>query len=91
MNRISVCFLLAICFCAAVFAQTDKPMLFRQPTISKTAIVFSFAGDLWIVARGGGDAKRLTTGIGIETNPYFSPDGNWVAFTGQYEGIRMFM
>jgi tricorn protease len=60
--------------------------LFRQPTISKTEIVFSYAGDLWSVARGGGDARRLTTGIGIETNPYFSPDGNWIAFTGEYDG-----
>ena len=62
------------------------PTLFRQPTISKTAIVFSYAGDLWSVARSGGDAKRLTTGIGIETNPYFSPDGNLIAFTGEYDG-----
>ncbi len=38
------------------------------------------------MARNGGDAKRLTTGIGIETNPYFSPDGNTIAFTGEYDG-----
>ena len=65
------------------FAQNEKPTLFRQPTISKTDIVFSYAGDLWIVSRAGGDARRLTTGIGIENNPYFSPDGNWIAFTGE--------
>ena len=68
------------------FAQSDKPMLFRQPSINKTSIVFSFAGDLWVVPRTGGDARRLTTGIGVESNPYFSPDGNWVAFTGEYDG-----
>jgi tricorn protease len=68
-----------------VFAQ-DKPTLFRQPTINKTEIVFSYAGDLWIVSRNGGDARRLTTGIGLETNPYFSPEGNWIAFTGEYDG-----
>src|SRR5947209_156397 len=73
-------FLLA--FGLAGSAQT----LFRQPAISKTDIVFSYAGDLWIVSRSGGDARRLTTGIGVETNPYFSPDGNWVAFTGDYDG-----
>ncbi|MEP6787879.1 MAG: protease, partial [Acidobacteriota bacterium] len=67
----------------ASFAQAT---LFRQPTISKTSIVFSYAGDLWIVPRTGGDAKRLTTGVGVETNPYFSPDGNWIAFTGEYDG-----
>jgi tricorn protease len=72
---------------AASFAQPgDAPTLFRQPTISKTEIVFSYAGDLWSVGRGGGDARRLTTGVGIETNPYFSPDGSWIAFTGEYDG-----
>lgn len=86
MNRISVCFLLMLILCFAVFAQTDKPTLFRQPTVSKTDIVFSYAGDLWIVSKNGGDAKRLTTGVGIETDPYFSPDGNWIAFTGDYDG-----
>lgn len=86
MNRISVSFLLVLFLCLSIVAQSDKPMLFRQPTISKTDIVFSFAGDLWIVSRNGDDAKRLTTGIGIETDPYFSPDGNWIAFTGDYDG-----
>lgn len=85
MNRFFLCFLLAIYLASALFAQ-DKPTLFRQPTISKTDIVFSYAGDLWTVSRNGGDAKRLTAGIGIETNPYFSPDGNWIAFTGEYDG-----
>jgi hypothetical protein len=28
---------------------------------------------LWIVAREGGDARQLTTGVGIETDPVFSP------------------
>jgi tricorn protease len=65
-------------------AQT--PTLYRQPAISKTEIAFSYAGDLWTVPRSGGDARRLTTGIGIETNPYYSPDGNWIAFTGEYDG-----
>ena len=67
----------------SAFAQSDKPMLFRQPTVNKTHIVFVFAGDLWKVSREGGTAERLTSGIGNEANPIFSPDGNWVAFTGE--------
>ena len=65
------------------FAQSERPMLMRHPTISQTQSVFSFAGDLWIVAREGGDARRLTSGIGAETDPVFSPDGRQVAFSGE--------
>ena len=60
--------------------------LFQQPALSKGQIVFVYAGDLWIVPREGGDAKRLTTGAGVETSPSFSPDGSMVAFTGEYDG-----
>jgi tricorn protease len=48
--------------------------------------VFVYAGDLWIVNREGGEAKRLTTGAGTETDPIFSPDGSMIAFTGEYDG-----
>ena len=68
------------------WAQGEKPLLLRAPTVSQTQIVFSHAGDLWIVPREGGEAKRLTVGVGVETDPHFSPDGRWVAFTGEYDG-----
>ncbi|MDQ3180635.1 MAG: hypothetical protein M3Q33_08955, partial [Acidobacteriota bacterium] len=86
MKKIILNILILLIASVSIFAQTDKPMLFRQPAINKTSIVFSYAGDLWIVPRSGGDARRLTTGIGVESNPYFSPDGNWIAFTGEYDG-----
>ncbi|MBK6722039.1 MAG: PD40 domain-containing protein [Acidobacteria bacterium] len=70
----------------SIVAQSSSVSLYRQPTISKTEIAFSYAGDLWAVSRNGGDARRLTTGIGVETDPYFSPDGSWIAFTGEYDG-----
>ena len=62
--------------------------LFQQPTVNGTHIVFVYAGDLWIVPREGGDAQRLTAGVGEETDPYFSPDGSMVAFSGAYDGNR---
>ncbi len=68
------------------FAQTDSPSLLQKPTLSRTHIAFVYASDLWIVPREGGDAKRLTSGIGTETDPFFSPDGNTIAFTGEYDG-----
>src|SRR5919202_258291 len=80
---------LALLSCAAMAARaqvTDRPLLLQKPTVSRTQIVFSYAGDLWSVAREGGDAIHLTTGTGVETDPVFSPDGQWLAFTGEYEG-----
>ncbi len=71
---------------AASFAQSEKPLLLQKPTINRTHIVFSYAGDLWKVSREGGDAVRLTAGPGVETDPYFSPDGTQIAFTGEYDG-----
>ena len=49
-------------------------------------IVFEFADDLWSVPRSGGRAERLTSAPGEESNPFFSPDGKWVAFSGDYDG-----
>ncbi|HEX2309574.1 MAG TPA: hypothetical protein VHH91_02555 [Vicinamibacterales bacterium] len=64
----------------------DTPVLLQRPTVSRTHIVFSYAGDLWSVERSGGDARRLTSGVGNETDPFFSPDGSKIAFTGAYDG-----
>ncbi len=65
---------------------SDSPSLFRNPSISRTHVVFEYANDLWMVPRSGGVASPLTNGPGAETNPIFSPDGTKIAFTGQYDG-----
>ncbi len=62
------------------------PLLLRSPTLSQTTIAFAYADDLWTVAREGGDAHRLTSGVGIESHPLYSPDGRTIAFTGEYDG-----
>jgi tricorn protease len=78
---------LALILCAQVLpAQTDSPLLLQKPAVSATQIVFVYAGDLWIVPREGGEARRLTSGVGTETDPFFSPDGTQIAFTGEYDG-----
>ncbi len=69
---------------AALRAET--PHLLQRPALSQSQIVFAYAGDLWTVDRTGGKAQRLTTGVGIETDPVFSPDGSKIAFTGEYDG-----
>src|SRR5499433_3832392 len=63
----------------------DAPLLATEPTVNKTEIVFVYGGYLWSVPRAGGEARQLTTG-GHESAPYFSPDGKWIAFMGQYDG-----
>src|SRR5438309_7361155 len=85
MKKAILLLALLISIASTSFAQSNK-LLLRKPTLSKTQIVFVYAGDLWIVPREGGEAARLTTGVGVETDPLFSPDGTLVAFTGEYDG-----
>jgi len=81
--------LLVCCFiCAGAEAQSEQPLLTQQPTLNATHIVFAYGGDLWTVERNGGAATRLTSGPGAASNPKFSPDGRWIAFTGRYNGNR---
>jgi tricorn protease len=67
-------------------ASADETLLVRRPTVSASAICFVYAGDLWTVGREGGVARRLTVHPGVESMPLFSPDGKWIAFTGNYDG-----
>ena len=82
-----ICPALALFAMAVVLsADSNAPLLPQRPTVSRSQIVFVYGGDLWSVPRSGGDARRLTTGPGVETNPIFSPDGSKIAFTGEYDG-----
>lgn len=67
-------------------AWSQGTQLLRQPSLSQDHIVFVYANDLWLVARAGGNALRLTTDEGAESSPHFSPDGKTIAFTAQYDG-----
>jgi tricorn protease len=86
MNKAIVPLLLLLLGTGPALGDAQKPLLVQKPTLSRTAIAFVYAGDLWLVGRDGGDARRLTTGAGIETDPAFSPDGSRIAFTGEYDG-----
>ena len=66
-------------------AQIDAG-LFRYPDVSKTQIVFTYANDLWMVPKEGGNAIKLSSPPGVESFPKFSPDGNTVAYSGNYDG-----
>ena len=58
----------------------------RSPRSPKRTSRFAYAGDLWLVAREGGEARLLTSGEGTKTDPVFSPDGSMIAFSGDYDG-----
>ncbi len=60
--------------------------LLRTPTVSATRIAFAYANNIWIVERAGGMARRLTSFQGPTSNPHFSPDGKWIAFSADYSG-----
>ncbi|HEX5601338.1 MAG TPA: hypothetical protein VFX63_02270, partial [Pyrinomonadaceae bacterium] len=60
--------------------------LLRTPTVSAAQIGFAYANNIWVVPRAGGGAKRLTSFQGQTANPHFSPDGRWIAFSGEYAG-----
>jgi tricorn protease len=79
---------LVLAFVVARAAAPDggPTRLLRTPTVSATHIAFAYAQNLWIVERSGGVARRLTSFPGQTSNPHFSPDGRWIAFSGEYAG-----
>lgn len=78
-------FVLALVFALRVYSQEESRLL-RFPATNGNQIVFSYAGDLYSVGMDGGVARKLTNHEGYEMFPRFSPDGEWLAFTGQYDG-----
>lgn len=71
---------------SSCFAELPETLLLQDPDVSKDHVVFVYAQDLWICSKDGGTARRLTSDVGSESRPRFSPDGQWVAFTAQYQG-----
>ena len=65
---------------------TAQTRLLRFPDIHGDRVVFTYAGDLWTAPSTGGTAVRLTAHPGLELFAKYSPDGQWIAFTGQYDG-----
>ncbi|MBI5363668.1 MAG: PD40 domain-containing protein, partial [Planctomycetes bacterium] len=76
---------LSFALVSTVSAQTPTRLL-RFPDVHGDRVVFCYAGDLWLAPSTGGTASRLTAHPGLELFPKFSPDGAWIAFTGQYDG-----
>ena len=83
MRKLNLIFMFSLLL---TYLQAQEARLLRFPATNGTEIVFSYAGDLYSVPLNGGEAVRLTSHIGYEMFPRFSPDGKTIAFTGQYDG-----
>lgn len=76
----------SICFFLFSWAYAEEARLLRFPHIQGDQVVFSYAGDLYTTGLKGGQARKLTSDKGYEMFPRLSPDGKYIAFTGQYDG-----
>ena len=84
-NFLSVLVLMFLCVYGF---SIDDARLLRCPDINNNIIAFVYAGDIWTIPAEGGDATRLTSHEGSELYPKISPDGKWIAFSGEYSGTR---
>jgi len=73
-------------FAASLADAQMSAKLIQFPDVSKSQIVFTYGNDLWLVNKSGGQASRLSSPIGRETNAKFSPDGTTIAFEANYDG-----
>jgi tricorn protease len=84
--RIFICLLCVGIFLHSEGINTKDTKMLTQPAVSSTRIAFVYANDLWVADIDGTNARQITTHKGREINPVFSPDGKWIAFSGQYDG-----
>lgn len=70
-------------------APAEEARLLRFPAIQGDRIAFCYGGDIWTCSTNGGVARRVTSfDEGYEVYPRISPDGQWIAFSGEYSGTR---
>ena len=84
MIRLSALAMCLLLICSFVSAEDTR--LLRTPDIHNDQVVFVYGGDLYTISEAGGIARKLTSGVGGEGFPKFSPDGKHIAFTAQYDG-----
>jgi tricorn protease len=81
------CFNLLASFVLCGFAHAAEPLLLRNPSLSRDKIAFIYANDVWTVSRDGGEARRLTSIDAVIDGPYYSPDGNQIAYSTRQNGL----
>ena len=88
MTRQKITALILSCLFVMQASALDDARMLRYPDINRNLIAFVYAGDIWTVSAGGGNARRVTSHPGIELFPKISPDGKWIAFSAEYSGNR---
>jgi tricorn protease len=87
-RRVPVCIassvIAGLMFCASAWS---APLLLRNPALSQDRIAFLFGGDIWLIPRSGGEARRLTSIAAVSEGPYFSPDGSRIAYSARERGL----
>lgn len=72
-------------FCISQLSAQGTRLL-RQPSTSQENIAFTYASDIWITDLNGNSLKRITSTPAVESEPQFSPDGKWIAFSSNRSG-----
>ncbi len=75
-----------VCLLVPIAASAQGTRLLRRPTVSRDLVAFAYGGDIWVVSRSGGQARRLTSTPEADADPRFSPDGSQIAFTSTVAG-----
>jgi tricorn protease len=89
VSRLRLLSLLAL-FALAGVVRADPDVhdtrLLTYPAVSAADVAFVYADDLWVADLDGRNVRRLTSDVGVESHPVFSPDGKTIAFSAQYDG-----
>lgn len=81
-------FAAAITLTSAGAMAADAPLWLRNTSLSPDGktIAFTYKGDIYTVPSSGGQALRLTSDPGFDSNPFWSPDGSRIAFSSNRMG-----
>src|SRR6266481_433605 len=68
------------------FTTDEGTWLSLDVSLDAKTIAFELVGDLYTLPIEGGQAKLISGGMFFDSQPKFSPDGQWIAFISDREG-----
>jgi len=84
--QIRLIFILLLFISPGITLYGQGTRLLRQPALSATHLTFVYGGDVWVTDLNGQRPLRITSTPAVESNPNFSPDGKWIAFSSNRSG-----